>query len=106
MPILALAMPFLASAQSLQTIITSFKNAVVNALIPLMMALCVAVFLWGLVRYIWSAGDSAKQADARGWIIYGLIGIFVLVAFWGIIAFISNTFQLTPGVSTMPTFNL
>jgi len=92
-PILALGMPLLVSAQSLQDIITTFRSAV-DVLIPLLMGLCVAVFLWGLVKYMWSAGDSGKQTEAKGYIIYGLIGIFVLVAFWGIVSFIALTFGI------------
>jgi fumarate reductase subunit D len=97
----ALATPFIAGAATIDSIITTISN-LANTLIPLFMVFAVAVFLWGIVRYITSAGDEEKQKAARGYIIYGLIGIFVMVAFWGIIEVVANTF----GVKTGGTINL
>jgi fumarate reductase subunit D len=88
---LALMTPFVAMAAKIEDIITTVSK-IVTTLIPLFMVIGVAVFLWGIVRYITSAGDEEKQKAARGYIIYGLIGIFIMVAFWGIIQIVANTF--------------
>ncbi|MFC1756893.1 hypothetical protein ACFLZC_01915 [Patescibacteria group bacterium] len=94
-PIVTMAMPMMvlaaATASKVTDIVEGAKN-VVDAIIPLFMAIAVAVFLWGIIKYITSGGDAEKEKAARGYIIYGLIGMFVLVSFWGIIAFLSNAF--------------
>ncbi len=92
--------PLVASAQTAQSILQTVK-AGIDYMIPLIMALAVLVFLWGVVKYITAGGDAEKEKTARGYIIYGLIGIFVLVAFWGIIQILTNTFGIETG-GTLP----
>ncbi len=95
---IALTAPFVAlAAGELQNIVTVLKG-LANTIVPLFMVVAVAVFLWGIIRYITSAGDEEKQKSSRNYIIYGLIGIFVMVAFWGIITVVANSF----GVGTQP----
>lgn len=97
---LALATPLAAAAATLEDVLATIKR-LANTIVPLFMVIAVAVFLWGIIRYITSAGDEEKQKAARGYIIYGLIGIFVMVAFWGIIQVVASTFGVTTG-GTIP----
>jgi len=105
-PIAAATLPFMALAQGgtpLETLLATVRR-VVDIVIPILMALAVLVFLYGIVKYITASGDAEGQKEARGYIIYGLIGIFVLVAFWGIVAFIAGTVGVTVGGTTpVPT---
>lgn len=106
-PFVLAFMPFAAMAavsSDLGDIVTTLKS-LADAIVPLFMVLAVAVFLWGIVKYITAGGDAAKEQAARGFIIYGLIGIFVLVAFWGIIQIVANTFGITTG-GTLPEVNV
>ena len=99
--VLGLMTPFAAYAQTtLQTIIATLLQ-MANTVVPLFMVIAVAVFLWGIVKYITAAGDEEKAKSARGYIIYGLIGIFVMVSFWGIIQVFGSTFGFTPGQGTI-----
>jgi fumarate reductase subunit D len=89
--------PFLTLAQTtIQNIITTVRD-IASSLIPLFMIFAVAVFLWGIVKYVTAAGDEEKAKSAKGYIIYGLIGIFVMIAFWGIIEIVTQTFDIRPG---------
>jgi membrane protease YdiL (CAAX protease family) len=99
----ALAMPFFALAAGLEDILETVKN-LADAIVPLFMVIAVAVFLWGIIRYITSAGDEEKQKASRGYIIYGLIGIFVMISFWGIIQVVATSFSIgtAPGQITAP----
>ncbi len=94
---LALAFPLMALAQTTIEDIIGTVRGIVDTVIPLFMVIAVAIFLWGIVKYITAAGDAEKAADARGYIIYGLIGLFVMVAFWGIIKVVSGTFGVQEG---------
>lgn len=62
----------------------------INPLIALCTALAVLVFVWGIVKYIASAGDQKKKESGRVTMIYGIIGLFVLFSFWGIVRFIAT----------------
>ncbi len=67
---LALAMPLMAAAADLGSILNTVRD-LVDTIVPLFMIVAVAVFLWGIIRYITSSGDEEKQKTARGYIIYG-----------------------------------
>ncbi|MBU1178827.1 pilin [Patescibacteria group bacterium] len=83
--------PFIvfAAGENVRSLVEGAQS-VVNAIIPLFMAVAVAVFLWGIIKYITAGGNAEKEKEARGYIIYGLIGLFVLISFWGIITFIRS----------------
>ncbi|MBI5045462.1 MAG: hypothetical protein HZC14_00395 [Candidatus Niyogibacteria bacterium] len=89
-----------ASDTAAKGLISTVQN-ILNALIPLFMVIATVVFLWGVVRYITAAGDEEKVKEARNFIIYGLIGLFVMVSVWGLVGVLVSTF----GVSgeTIPT---
>ena len=64
--------------------------------------LAFAAFLWGVVKYIFAAGDEEKRKEAKGIIFYGILGMFVLVAFWGIILIVTSTFDISTGGTIVP----
>lgn len=64
--------------------------------IPIIVTLAVAWFFWGVVMYFIS-NDEEKKKKARSQMIMGIIGIFVIVALWGIIGLLSNTLNIGIG---------
>jgi hypothetical protein len=68
---------------------------ILGIVIPILITLAVVYFIWGVIQYTVSTDEEAKKG-ARGKIIQGLIGLFVIVAFWGILSLIKNTFGIGP----------
>lgn len=83
-PLIALAAG--TNANNLLTIAATLLNKVV----PVLIALAVVYFIWGVIQYTISTDEEAKKG-ARGKIIQGLIGLFIIIAFWGILALVENT---------------
>lgn len=75
------------------TISTLFGNItlVLNQLIGLLFIVATVAFLWGVIQYVIAAGDEKKLAEGKKYIIYGLVGLFVMVAMWGIVYAVRNT---------------
>jgi hypothetical protein len=65
---------------------------IVKSLIGLVIASSLLFFFWGLMRFIMHAGDLTKKEDGRSVMIWGIIALFVMVSFLGIIAILQNTF--------------
>ena len=84
------AVPFVAFAQTPTNLIglISFAGDVANRLIPLLIALALLAFFWGIVMYVWGH-ESEKGREVM---IAGVIGLFVMVSIWGIIRIAQNTF--------------
>ena len=66
---------------------------IIEAFIPIIFGLAFIVFLWGMYKYI-SAADEGGKEEGRNLIIYGIIGLFVMVAVWGLVKVIDETFQI------------
>lgn len=66
-----------------------------NVIMPVLIAIAVIWFIWGVIQYVIS-GDEEKKKKARGHIIQGLIGLFIILSFWGIVGLINNTLSVGP----------
>jgi Type IV secretion system pilin len=84
--------PMLASAQMLGNItnLTGAFGTLVNTAIPIVMALAVLAFFWGLVKFIFNAGNEEAQKGAKSLMIYSVVALLVMTAIWGIITYIAN----------------
>lgn len=75
---------------SLIDILSWIKCIIGAGVIPLIFALAFVFFLWGVLKFI-GASDSTKKEEGKKFIIAGLVGLFVMVSVWGIIAIVGNT---------------
>ncbi len=56
-------------------------------------ALAVMLFIWGVVKFIANANDTAEHAKGKQFIVWGIIAFVVLVSLWGIVEIVlSGTF--------------
>ena len=107
-------LPFAAGAQGItqigNTIIKPLGN-IVGLLIPIVFALALLYFFWGLAQYILSEEHDKDKAKKR--MLWGIIALFVMSAVWGLVRFIQTNLGVTdtpnvpvPGITntTGPTF--
>lgn len=74
-----------------------------NAVVPVLIALAVVYFVWGVVTYVISSDEEAKKTG-RDRIIFGIIGLAVIIGLWGLVNLLKNTFQLNnQGTEQLPT---
>ena len=70
--------------------------------IPGIFMLAFVVFLWGVLKFMRSSGQTDKQ-DAKQYIIGGLIGLFIMVSVWGIIRIVNTTLGFNTFVPALQT---
>lgn len=61
------------------------------------------MFVWGIVQFLWSL-DEGAQSDGKKHMLWGIVGMLIMVSVYGIIALIDNTFDLNisdPDISRM-----
>ena len=87
---------------TIQSIICRVGN-ILDTLIPILVVLGVVYFIWGVITYVISGDEEAKK-KGRERIIYGIIGLVVIVALWGLVGIITNTFNLNGSANiSIPT---
>ncbi len=103
----AAVLPIVASAQ-----FTDFDTALstvvrwIQRIIPFILLLATLYFFWGLTKFILNAGNEEAQGQAKQIMIWGVVAVFVMVSFWGLVGFLSQTFRLdnnTVNVVNAPT---
>jgi len=76
-------------------------TGILNQIVPFILGLAVLVILWGIFTYITKAGEEEKRAEAKKFILYGILGLFIMVSLWGFVGILVNTFglkeQIQPG---------
>lgn len=72
-------------------VIATKFSVIANAVIPFLIGVAVVAIVWGIFTYIKSAGDTEKIAKGRETIIYGIIGLFIMLAFWGFVTAVKNS---------------
>lgn len=76
---------------------------IIQIIIQLLIIAAIAYFIFGIVRYVIAKGAEDKE-EGKKHMINGLIGLFVIVAFWGIIALVTGTFGVS-NTGTAPALN-
>ena len=66
-------------------------GTLVRSLIPLLIALGVVYFIWGVITYV-IGGDEEAKKKGRTRMLYGIIGFAIIAGLWGIVFLVVNTF--------------
>jgi len=93
-----------AALENVQDIVDGLAD-IVDALVPIVFVLAFVYFFYGVAKYVTSAGDEEAQKSARGIMMYGVIGIFVIASIWGIVFFLQTALGVGGGaVGNIPDF--
>ena len=84
--------------------IFSYGTCVISkAIIPLIFALAIALFVWGVVKFfIINVDEEAKRSQGKQFMIWGIIALVAISSVWGLVRIFGKTFglntQFLPGV--------
>ncbi len=74
--------------------VTRLNNAILFPLIALLSGIAFLYFLWGCAQYIMNANNDAAREDGKKHIMYGLVGLVVMLSAFAILSLAVNTFGL------------
>ncbi len=77
------------------TLLKDFGGLITKA-IPIVFALGLLFFFYGMALYIFRAGDESKAKEGKSIMIYGVIALFVMVSVWGLVKFIGDNLGIQP----------
>jgi len=70
---------------------TCFIN---SSVIPLIVSLAIAMFIWGVVQYVINSDEEAKKEKGKQFMIWGIIGLTVMIGVWGLVKIVGVTFGI------------
>ena len=94
-----LTFPFISFAQELDRVKTLIESIgeIINTAIPIVFALALLVFFWGLVKYIF--GGAEDKDKAKNLMIWGVVALFVMATVWGLVQFIGDAVGIEDGAA-------
>lgn len=96
----ALAFAQGANLSGIQSLVVQIGQ-IIARIIPIMFALAIVFFFWGLVQFLRASGDPKAQDAAKGQMIWGVIAIAVMVSIYGLVAWLQTTLGVTGGGSVI-----
>lgn len=76
-------------------LLEKFDQLIITPAIMIIFTAGFFLFVWGLVQFLWNL-DQGSHEDGKRHMVWGIVGMFVMVSVWGIIQIIIGTFDLDP----------
>lgn len=82
-----LCVPLLTHAQNFAYvyIVLSSVSNVLFMLLPVLVGIALAVFVWGMVVFIAQSGSDQAREVGKQRMIWGLVGLFIIISVWGVV---------------------
>lgn len=72
-----------------------------NAIVPLLFSAALAIFIFGVVKFIGNS-DSKEKGKGRDFMIWGVVGLFVMISVWGLVNVLNVTFGVRNVIPQLP----
>lgn len=73
------------------SLIQAINTEIINPAISVLFVLAFLFFFWGLFEFLWGRDNTEARKKGQQHMIWGVIGIFIMVAVFGIINLIMAT---------------
>ena len=87
-----LLLPFITFAENKPDAIDNIIKSVLaltSRLVPTLIGIALVLFLFGVLRYMFSK-DGATQKEAKQFMLWGIIALFVMVSVWGLVRIVQD----------------
>jgi len=96
------AVPALAAVTTFKKLVEDVLiNGILQPIVPLLIGLAVVIFIYGVITLIFSEGGEKKE-EGKQFMIWGIVGFFVMISMWGLVAILTNTFGLDVNTPAPP----
>lgn len=75
----------------MNVLLGKINDQIVNPAILLLFVLALLYFIWGVIQYVIKADSDEERTQGKQHMVWGIVGMFIMVAVYGIIAIIKNT---------------
>jgi uncharacterized membrane protein YkvI len=89
---------FAQNFQILRNFVIQF-GTLVRVVFPIVFGLITMFFIWGVAVFMLNAGDSKLREEGKQRMFWGIVGMFVVVSLFGIVAFLNRVFGVPASCS-------
>lgn len=103
-PMVALAVSTCTATSGLGLVLCKISE-LLSAILPVLVAFGVIYFIWGIVQYFIADSEEAKKTG-KDRIIYGIIGLAVIISVWGLVFVVTDTLGLSTNGTSLNAPNV
>jgi len=78
--------------QTVNQIFKGFADDTYALAVPVLVAIGVVTFLAGVIRFVGAGDNEEMRQSGQKVMVYGVIVLFVMVAYWGFVKILSRSF--------------
>jgi hypothetical protein len=75
-------------------LVGKFVTYIIDPAILVVFALGFFLFIWGLVEFLYKLNQGGDNKEGKQHMIWGIVGMLIMVSVYGIVALMDNTFSL------------
>jgi len=79
---------------NLDSFLANVNSQIINPLISFLFALAVIYFLYGVFQFIGSQDNEEKKTTGKSHMLWGIIGITIMLGVWTILNILLNTLDI------------
>ena len=79
---------------AMNDVIGRFTTYIIDPAILVIFSAGFFLFIWGLVVFLWKLNEGGDNKQEKAHMLWGIVGMFIMVSVWGIINLLDNTFGL------------
>src|SRR3989344_8630604 len=84
---------------SIDSFIRNADRLIINPLINLLFALALVYFLYGVFEFFLNQGNEEKKTSGKSHMLWGVIGITIMMGVWAILGIITNTLNISDQIN-------
>ena len=92
--------------EAASSIVNRIEQAILFPLITLMASVALLIFLYGIYEYVLHADDEHARSEGRTHMLYGVIGLVVMVSAYAILKIATGTFGIDASIVTSPVISV
>ena len=75
-------------------LVNGIVREIVNPIVAVLFTAAIVVFFWGLIQLIYSADESGGKEKGKQHMLWGIIGVFIMLSAYGILELFTNAFGI------------
>ncbi len=86
---------YTAYAKTFDELVFNINRTIINPLIQFAFIVAFVIFIWGVMEFIRNANNPTKREEGQQHMIWGIVGLAIMVGVYGIMSLLINTFGLS-----------
>lgn len=80
--------------EGLSGLLNYISCTLIKNVVPVILAVAMVAFIWGVIQMYINPNNEEARKKGKSYIIWGLVGLTVIISVWALVSIISETFGI------------